>query len=407
MATTVIDLLSTSNDSSGNAPISIASSIEERTLIMEAWENTRYKPLLGGGWYSPYSLPRLSDVSGQYVFPFDNIANTPSYSDIKPPDGYEWLDEWIVDHSSTYGSVDKDGWAYSSTFDKLIEASKKKTLIGDKATLSIVRRRRWLRKLLANTAHSIDELQYRKKYYQIQYDKVVSVINSIECEHNHLIGYESTREVTCAAVLQANKTTVEDSSMLVSDTALHLQALKTYLLQRGSIERSYAENLIEISSSTPFAATTVTTGNDSSNMILKFMQDVNTANVTIANRYRDYSLLLSNSLSMDVSEMIDELSVITNMCKIDVVSGIESIALSQERIQTNINRYNRCYELTMNNLYRKRDNIHHSLIHMAAVPSSSNANASSRDSITTRASTAIAAAATPSPTITDRSSKNM
>ena len=122
---------------------------EEVIFTVDAWENQRYKPMQGG-WQPPFvsGVPNMSDITGTHTIGCEGGVPLCSL-----PAGWEWLCEWTVDATSKlYGGCDGDGWSYASSFETLFEQCSKQILSGEMGRLSLVRRRRWVRRRRCVTA---------------------------------------------------------------------------------------------------------------------------------------------------------------------------------------------------------------------------------------------------------------
>lgn len=104
------------------------------------FENERLRPLFG--WGSIGHLfridpPRFSDENGEGDREVKNLT------DICPPVGYDWANEWRVTNIPL--STDEEGWSYASTFSKLSTRWKENRNSSSRSVHHVTRRRLWTR----------------------------------------------------------------------------------------------------------------------------------------------------------------------------------------------------------------------------------------------------------------------
>lgn len=108
------------------------------TSMDELWQNQTYIPIKG--WGAPFTGPdHYTDISGEKSF------SNWDFPELTVLPGWKWTTKWTIDTSHSFGTTDSDGWAYETTFDRLIESIKACRSSGTNVTTSIVRRRRYIR----------------------------------------------------------------------------------------------------------------------------------------------------------------------------------------------------------------------------------------------------------------------
>lgn len=148
-------------------------------IVVEAWQNQRYKHLIRD--WTIGDEPLFSDVSGgieiksESGLPEDSIAGAgagASYkgaSDNKKslyaakalptatlPEGWEWSSNWRVDFNDSFGKKDAEGWSYSTSFDLMIKNTMFRCLESTVERSSVFRRRRWIRHCICKSREARD-----------------------------------------------------------------------------------------------------------------------------------------------------------------------------------------------------------------------------------------------------------
>ena len=125
-----VEFESSGSDSSGEDEF--RHSIDSK-VVVDAWQNERFKPLQGG-WKMPFvdvGVPYFSDISGSRKIDFEtDEMDGEEVPLVTLKHGWEFVDEWEIDMSGTFGEVDSEGWSYATSFENLFEQSKKKSLKG-------------------------------------------------------------------------------------------------------------------------------------------------------------------------------------------------------------------------------------------------------------------------------------
>ncbi len=76
------------------------------------------------------------------IFLFTNLASVCSW---------EWLDEWEVDLSQSFGKTDAEGWVYGSSFDSVNRSILKADTIPVPGNTALCRKRRWCRVMITRS----------------------------------------------------------------------------------------------------------------------------------------------------------------------------------------------------------------------------------------------------------------
>eukprot|EP00271_Cylindrocystis_brebissonii_P008358 TRINITY_DN2254_c0_g1_i1.p1 TRINITY_DN2254_c0_g1~~TRINITY_DN2254_c0_g1_i1.p1 ORF type:complete len:1958 (-),score=356.45 TRINITY_DN2254_c0_g1_i1:258-5252(-) len=112
-----------------------STTVESREV--EMYENQRYQALLGWGstgYLLPSDPPRYTD---------QDLANASQELNIDPLPGWEFTDNWRVDH----GMGDRDGWFYGQDFKSLVGQVSPVYTKSKKGPFDFVRRRRIIRQM--------------------------------------------------------------------------------------------------------------------------------------------------------------------------------------------------------------------------------------------------------------------
>lgn len=153
-------------------------------VSVDAWQNQRFKPLQG--WTRTFELtPQFSDITGTKKVDYATI-NGEAVPVAPLPEGWEFTTDWTVDTSGKFGGTDAEGWSYATGFETLFENSVKGKSDGEMRSLSLVRRRRWVRiRQCVSTPAST------------AFQKQVQLMNAFK---NHLNEILSKKEVDFAAL---------------------------------------------------------------------------------------------------------------------------------------------------------------------------------------------------------------
>jgi hypothetical protein len=264
-------------------------------VTIDVWENQRYKPLQGG-WQAPYlneSMPTFSSIDGEVSVPFDKSTNTPM---ITLPLGWQWCSDcWKIDKSNSFGLADTDGWSYASTFETLIENSLKKKLEGEMGRMSLVRRRRWVRKHSSVTTDAKKDFEARLNWVKDIRKRMEKVAGQRTADYASVTDYEFKRRSTFDRILFSAEKVMADTNRNLEGIVDKLLLMKQFLIERGNMEREYSKKMGLLSSKWMYA------GQDSSsNVVVKknpgFFFAVSTASREVATRLDEFSGMLIDSL---------------------------------------------------------------------------------------------------------------
>jgi hypothetical protein len=144
------------DDNADSSPASPPVRVQEQGVagMDELWQNQTYIPIKG--WGAPFTgIDHYTDASG-------SISHSNwDFPDLPVLPGWKWTTKWTIDTSHSFGATDSDGWAYETTFDRLIDSIKSCKSSGTNVTTSIVRRRRYIRMRTCVTAEATAQLRAR------------------------------------------------------------------------------------------------------------------------------------------------------------------------------------------------------------------------------------------------------
>jgi len=215
--------------------------MSDNTIVeVDYWENQTYKQLQGG-WSVPYyGVNKFSDETGKIAFKQEKTMTGTVFL----PLGWEWVDKsWEIDTSGKYGECDSEGWSYATSFDILVEQTRLHDLRSDKNSSSMMRRRRWIRnrrcvipdvvKLHVERVEWIDSIRHK-----IQEVQAMDASNKIKLNE-----YSINQKEAIEKVIVATDNNILEVIHEFDDKIEKLQALKTFIAERGAIEESYAQKM--------------------------------------------------------------------------------------------------------------------------------------------------------------------
>ena len=247
------------------------------------------------GPYASETMPFYSDINGEISVPYDKGTTSPV---ITLPLGWQWCNEnWKVDSSNTFGLTDNDGWSYGTTFENLVDSSLKRKLEGEMGRLSIVRRRRWVRKMSSITADAKKDFETRLNWAKEIRKKLEKVISRKASDYSLVSEYEFKRRATFDRILFAAESQLSDTSQMLEGITDKLNLMKQFLIERGAIERDYSKRIGALASKWMYAGQEAGTNNT---VVVKknpgFFYSVSTMSVGVADRLQEFSGLLTDSL---------------------------------------------------------------------------------------------------------------
>jgi hypothetical protein len=265
-------------------------------VTIDVWENQRYKPLQGG-WQAPYaneSMPAFSNIGGEISVPFDKNSNTPL---VTLPLGWQWCsDSWKIDRSGAFGLTDVDGWSYAGTFETLVENSTKKKLEGEMGRMSLVRRRRWVRKHSSVTTDAKKDFETRLNWAKDIRKRMEKIGAQKSIDYSAVSEYEFKRRATFDRILFSAEKVLSDTARNLDGIVDKLKLMKQFLVERGNLEREYSKKMAQLSGKWMYA------GQDaaSTTVVVKknpgFFFAVSSASKEVASRLDEFSGMLIDSL---------------------------------------------------------------------------------------------------------------
>jgi len=212
---------------------------------VDFWENQTYKPLLNSWSAAIYGVPEYSDITGRLVLRSERITNNTVYL----PIGWEWCQsEWIIDLSGEYGSIDEDGWSYSTSFELCIESSKLRQLKSERSNTNIFRRRRWIRTRVCTSSNVLLKHLERVEWIENIRLKVNDIRNMYRMNHTTISEYSTHQGVAADKGLKATDEIVENIMVNLEQKVEMLRSLKNYFIDRGEVEALYSRKLEQLGS---------------------------------------------------------------------------------------------------------------------------------------------------------------
>ena len=292
--------------------------VEDKRVEVFFWENQRYKPLQGG-WQSPWTgeaTARFSNDEGTVHIPFEKDELPVA---VLPP-GWQWIIQWQVDKSHSYGSLDNDGWSYANTFENLIECTKNRCLSSEIGRLSVVRRRRWIRYRECVTTESKKEFTERIQWIQLLSQRVNKINLEKTDELISINNFERERKVAYDKLLSTAERCLQESVSTLEGVVEKLNLMKQFLIERGKLELDYATKLKTLASKWVHAGVPknnipkVIEGDDQPPSNPGFFYVISASNNAVATRLQDFATLLSVSLPQDVSSVSSDVDTIHESC---------------------------------------------------------------------------------------------
>ena len=111
--------------------------------------------------------------------------------------GWKWTTKWTIDTSHSFGSTDSDGWAYETTFDRLVDSIRAGKAQGTNATTSIVRRRRFIRMRTCVTAEATAQMRARTTALLEIRNKFETALTEKKTNYALTMQYERERKRIC------------------------------------------------------------------------------------------------------------------------------------------------------------------------------------------------------------------
>lgn len=284
-------------------------------VLVEVWENQRYRPLQGG-WTIPVTMPNFSDCSGQ-----ESIAVAIERGQALPKlilkPGWTWISEWIA--QSDISDIPSGEWLYGSSFEAIIEG---KTT---SAAMSLVRRRRWVRMKQCFTPAAKEE-------YHRQYALIQSIVHRMEVketrigrDYEAIQSYEARRLLSQDELVRETDRIRKEAIAQLTEVAEKLASMREYLAERGIIESQYSKKLDELSKKWIHAGKSSQeseVAGPSDDTIASpeqqgFFYLVSSATYEVSQRLQSFASILSSSLPSDVDALLQEINTIRYDCAVD------------------------------------------------------------------------------------------
>ena len=160
------------------------------TAMDEVWQNQTYLPIKG--WGAPFTGPdHYTDLSGGKSY------SNWDFPELTVLPGWQATTKWTIDKSHSFGATDPDGWAYETTFDRLIDDIKAcKTSSVNKST-SIVRRRRYIRTRVCVTPEATAKMRARTTALLAIKNKFDLALLEKKTDYGNIMQYERERRKLC------------------------------------------------------------------------------------------------------------------------------------------------------------------------------------------------------------------
>lgn len=324
---------------------------DDFVVSVDSWEQQRYRPLQGV-WLSPIQTPKFSDISGTREVRSSNDGGEGMGLPMAVcPAGWEWEGEWSVDKSVpfAFGSCDEDGWSYAHSFDALFNDSLKKVLTGEMGRLSLVRRRRWIRTRRTATAAAKRHFQHLIFLNQSLRQRLDMVSSSKESDFAVLVQFENKRRVQFEEAISLADTVLYETIAMLEGVGEKLGSMKSFLEERGRIERTYAKQLEQLASKwkyagQPHAYMPPADGSPPPNA--GFFYVVSSANQVFSSCLGDFASLLDGSLPLDVEGIIQEVSAVRNDCSIEGPTLRTNLRKKEEILQRSLAGYKQVFQMS-------------------------------------------------------------
>ena len=208
-------------------------------VLVDIWENQRYKPM-AGGWKSPYlAVPSYSTIDGL-------DCNVTSLDDVVLVPGWTWNGSWVWDKSDSYGEMDEEGWAYARNFEELFKLSVARRSSGRKNPVSsLVRRRRLIRqRVFISGSAAAATFTNHIKIHGIQSEKLQEILSHNEADVETLMKYEGRRRQSCVELVEGLLDRRYRAMLhYLSSYRVKFQQLRVFLEEKGRMEDAYAKEL--------------------------------------------------------------------------------------------------------------------------------------------------------------------
>lgn len=226
-----------------------ASSGPNPTVLVDIWENQRYKAM-GGGWKAPFQLgvPHYSNASGKLTGGPEYLIN--SRKDVHLESGWTWCgSDWQWDCSGYYGEFDEDGWSYANNFEELFKLTELRKLSAKKHPVtSLVRRRRLIRKRTCKLNSAEGSLYVAQgKWLSLLENSLRNVIHIQSIDVSSVTSYELNRSSSYNIAIPLLDKKLGHILATLGTYKSKLAQLKEFLIDKGTMEQNYSKALFNFS----------------------------------------------------------------------------------------------------------------------------------------------------------------
>lgn len=131
--------------------------------------------------------------------------------------------------SQSFGSVDNEGWAYDSTFDRLIEKIRARRSSGTDSATMIVRRRRHIRARTCVTAEAKSLLQERTSKLLSVRNRFDAALSDKNTDYALTAQYDRERARICAEAFTQCSNSISTAIVRLQDNINKLENVKQVL----------------------------------------------------------------------------------------------------------------------------------------------------------------------------------
>jgi hypothetical protein len=200
--------------------------------IEEIWQTQRYWPITG------WSTTGKGQFETTNRKTFDDLPNKEIL-----PQGWEWMNEWTVDKSNSFGECDEDGWTYAPTMESLLEAYSNGKTVGEMTALSLVRRRRFIRSRICISFSLRESIESRMKLLMDTSQLLESHLKDKKEEFIALKEYEKARSLICRSGYSRISNEAQRYILGLKTFLEKLTQLYEFLVEKTTIEYEYSKSI--------------------------------------------------------------------------------------------------------------------------------------------------------------------
>ena len=301
----------------------MAASRGKYQVIVDAWENQRFKPLQG--WTKPYGdlTPQFSDIHGVRVVDYATINGAP-IPVAALPEGWEYTDDWNIDRSEKYGGIDTHGWSYATSFETLFDNTLRCKSEGEMGRMSLVRRRRWTRVRACHTPAAATLFEKKVQYVNALRYQLEKILQQKEKDFKDLTLFHENKLQQLHPVVKYAARGLSDTVTVLDHVVKKLLMVRDYLVERGTVEAQHAARLIELGRKWQFCGSVP---NELQAVVQPptdcpvpprqpgFFFTVGDSDRRQAERMLSYSTMLTDFLPHDVDSVLERLRSIVADCQ--------------------------------------------------------------------------------------------